>query len=356
MQTLKNHMKLLFAQREQFIHSFHAVNVNVEENTTRLLACARLLMKNQSPFFSCTNINQALIALVQSKELVKTDYMLKLQLYARVQGNAFEVLLGLYRSDNEILKNSAPLFGLLTQSEDTAEAAIDNEPLLRKQLVSYFYRQEYNRITDIANIQKNAYTSLTRLYITVLSDKVVLSPTLLNDFIACHYLQMPLFELYIIRLDEASLTSVVNQLSTNEGNVDLLIKLMALSGYSKFIPFLARYLQNKRYAVDAHHALRILLGNKLDTLIPDYIQFSSKEEQLVDDLCYYGAKILHHWNESLFPSLGARLLSGLPVNKENLDLLLKSGSQAHRRVAALHQTQFPNNGVVYYYSQPGLVL
>jgi len=361
-----HYLEKLLAQRAHFITTFYANRQNVEDNRNRLIASARQLANSHHPFFANHDVNGAVAMLEKGVIIPRDQSLLSLQLYAIVHQKSQATFDCLFQSST-LLSSSlpssrlslhclAPKLALCLQIDDKPLSTGHHETLLNNQLLVCYYRQQFSVIEAFSSEHNGEITLLTRLYLNVFIQPPVSNALLLIDFIQLEYLESELFELYVVSLDVKTLLALVNQLAADQQHIALLIKVMALSGYSRFIPFLARYLQDTSYTANAHHALRILLGDKLDTLIPNYIQFNSDELQRIEDLRYYGAKILHHWDESLLPSLGPRLLSGLPVNKDNLDFLLKSGSQAHRRVAALHQSQFPNNGEVYYYSQPGLVL
>lgn len=351
-----DYMVKLFAQREHFINTFYASKQNVLDNRNRLIACAYQLSKQQHPVFSTLDVNAAVSVLVNDKTYSQQLSLLTLQQYIHIYNNAERVLDALYHHSDSSLLVIAPKLALIKHIEDHSLSALHNEVLLNNQLLVRYYRQQFDQLSAFSNAHRDEVSSLTRLYLQVLNSTPTLNTLLLDDFITKDYLDSELFELYVVSLPEEALFALVNQLSADASHIDLIIKVMGLSGFSRFIPFLARYLQDKNQTLNAHHALRILLGDKLDSLIPHYIQFNSDEKQRIEDLSYYGAKILHHWDESLLPNVGSQLLSGLPINNDNLDFILNASSQVHRRVAALHKTQFPNNGTVFYYSYPEVVL
>lgn len=360
MLLINNYMDELLAQREQFISTFYAFKSNADESRKRLIACTRLLVKKQHPFFAATDVTESLSVLNNSADKSQPQYqatcLLMLQLYALIQQNQQDVAKHLYQDNDPHLQSIAPLFALLMQVEDQPLQIGNNEGLLNNQLLGAFYRRQAPVITKFTAEHHHQVSPLTQLYLAVFADNRALSSELVTDFITCGYLHSHLFELYVVMLDERQLTDVVNHLSSDENNVSLIINVMALSGYSKFIPFLARYLQSKAHTLDAHRALRILMGPSLDSLIPDAIQFESEAQQRVQDFTYYGAKILHYWDKSLIQSLGERVLSGLAVTPKNIDEIWNNGSQIHRRIAALHKTQFADNNSAPYYACPEAVL
>jgi len=347
----------LLAQRKYFITAFYANKQNVVDNRNRLIAAARQLVKIQHPFFANHDVKDAII-LLQQKSIPAQQKVLLLQLYAMIHKSNEEVISCLYHINSSSLIHFAPKLALCLGVVDKQLSITHSEPLLHQQLLVCFYRQQESLLNSFARENNNYFSPLTYLYIDVLTKKRTSDATLLMDFIQLEYLETELFELYIVGLEEEIVLAVVNQLSQREQYITLMLKVMALSGLSRFIPFLARYLQNSVYTLDAHYALRILLGDKLDALIPSYIQFNSDEKQRVIDLRYFGAKILHHWDENLLTSLSTKVLSGVSINQANLYSLLDVGSQAHRRVAALHLTQFPIDRVydAAYYSEPEIIL
>ena len=354
--VLMGYMDELFAQRKHFINTFYANKQSVLDNRNRLIACAYQLAKQQHPVFSNPNADTVLLLLTNDKTYSQSQLFLLLQLYIRVYQNDNLVLDALYQQPESRLQVIAPQLALIQHIDDHPLSALFNERLLNNQLLVRYYQQQFGQISSFFTAHRDDVSFLTRLYLQVLNSLGASTTLLLDDFIANDYLASELFEIYVVSLPEKSLLALVNQLSVDTVYIQLIIKVMGLSGYSRFIPFLARYLQDKTHTLNAYHSLRILLGEKLDLLIPNAIQFNSDEAQRIDDLSYYGAKILHHWDESILPNIGTHLLAGLPINNNNLDVVLNTGSQVHRRVAALHKTQFPNNGAVFYYSRPEVVL
>jgi hypothetical protein len=352
----QDYMDELLAQRAQFIDTFYAVKANADESRTRLIACARLLVKKEHPFFFCADFKAALDVLLLDTQMTKAQQLLMLQLYAVIHQNPQEIVDLVYKSSSVELQNSAPLLALLMGVDDDLLLVNHPETVVNNHLISAFYRHKWSLLSEFSVLYFPTATPLTQLYLKVLVDNKSLSKELITDFIHCDYLHSHLFELYIVRLDERQVTAIVNYLSSDEDNASLIIKVMALSGYSKFIPFLARYLQRKEHTLAAHHALRILLGESLDNFMPDAIQFAAEKMQRIQDFTYYGAKILHYWDSTLLPSVAARILSGQAITPENLATIWLDGSQAHRRVAALHQTQFSQDYSVIYYACPEAVL
>ena len=351
-------MDELFAQREHFINAFYATKQNVDDNRNKLMACAYQLSTQQDSLFFKKDVAVVLSVLTNDKTISETRTLLILQLYIHLYDNAELLIDGLYQDNPTIQQKLAPKLALILGIKDISLSVSYNEDVLNAHLLACYYLQNFEELSDFSQSFFEQVTPLTRLYLDALDTRVISEKLLLNEFIDNDYLNSELFELYVIRLPQDSFVKLIEQLSSNSRSesINVVIKVIGLTGYSQYIPLLARYLQDKSYVLVAHHALRIIMGEGLDKLIPEYIQFNSDEIERVQDLPYYGAKILHHWEIHLASTLPERVLSGLPITEANLDLLLQTGSQVHRRVGALHKTQYPTNSSFFYYSCPEVVL
>ena len=354
-------MNELFAQRKQFIHSFHAVKSNVEQNSLRLHACALTLVKEGDPFFSCYDVDTALQILAKEKELTITQCLLMLQLYNKLHQRPKVLLASLYQSNYQWIVNTAPLFSLLSVIEDNELNIKTDEVVLNQQLLNCLYRRELDAIQQFYERYFTQCSRLTQLYLNVLHHQTPVSVSLISDFIHLEQLTSTLFELYIVKFSLIELQNTITLINDSDRvtplNKDkLIIKIMALSGYADFIPSIARYLQKKDDAFNAHFALRVLLGDKLNEFIPEGIQFNNDETQKLSDLPYYGAKILHHWEISHHSTLPVRLLNGRSINDNSLKYIEQHSSQVHRRIANLHRVQSHTTEPVNYYALPLVVL
>jgi len=354
-------MNELFAQRKQFIHSFHAVKSNVEQNSLHLHACALTLVKEGDPFFSCDDVDTALQVLTKEKELTITQCLLMLQLYNKLHQRPKVLLASLYQSNYQLIVNTAPLFSLLVGIEDDELNIKSDEVILNQQLLNCLYRRESEVIQQFYERHFTQCSPLTQLYLNVLHHQTPVNVSLISDFIYLEQLTTTLFELYIVKLSLTELQESIalvadSNLLTALDKSQLIMKIMALSGYADFIPSIARYLQKKDDAFNAHFALRVLLGDKLNEFIPEGIQFNNDEAQKLSDLPYYGAKILHHWEISLQSTLPLRLLDGRSINDNSLKYIEQHSSQIHRRIANLHRVQSKSIEPVNYYAIPSVVL
>ena len=417
----------LLAQRRVISQNFHSCKKNLDDNTRALMACLCLLRKTKSngqeasiqrTLFLVKNAAELVEAIRENTDFVPDDLLLLLQLILyRQQSLTDEVIRSLGQSADPALQLMAAELALrvgentgknLYLSSGLSAFVKDNFAAYHVCLLGEYYQNtlreavssavnpgESEAWQDISTLEAYivSQTPLSRLYLRVLltaadSTQAFITTTagrreyepqlLLRQFIEHEYLNSHLFEIFIVSLDEAALTRVINYLSTRQEELaadqaqeqsekkspaEHLMFVMALSGYSKFIPFLARYLQQPAYRQQAFTALRLLLGNKLDLFIPLAIQFASDEEQRLTDLGYYGAKILATWQQMLtvnqMPAglqagqeavqgqqteqetgqkgVPPRLFDGLPLTLENIERVLIQGSLLHYRYARLYQ-------------------
>ncbi|WP_137297359.1 hypothetical protein [Psychromonas sp. SP041] len=357
----------LLAQREQYINADYAYKSNVDKNRLQLLACARLLAKKNHAFFAEAQPKTALLALQQDNSYSINQLFLLLQLNATIHNNAGLTLEWLYQCETSEFHPLASKFALLMKVDDLPLSLEHSELTLNNQLLTCYYRQQWPTLHRF-QISNNKVSSLTQLYIAVLQETLQnesqLTTDFITDFIKLDYLNSELFELYVVRLSVEQIGKVVELLSVDTQHTKLIIKVMALSGYSQFIPLLARYLQDKNYTEDAYKSLNILLGDQLALIIPDKVESNSNQSERIEDLTYYGAKILHLYESSLINSLGSRILMGQSISERHLAHVFHFGSQVHRRVASLHFThqepqsknQLLLHNNVEYYAQPEVVL
>ena len=144
-----------------------------------------------------------------------------------------------------------------------------------------------------------------------------------------------IFKIYILSLDEIQLTNLINDLSKDEDNYPLLIAVMGVSGFIKYVPFLAKALFNKAVAKAAFDYLKLMLGDKLAAFMPLALQFESNEQQQYKSLHYYGAKILHLWSQRNTDDYPDKMLSGVAINQKNLNVISTTHSLRHKKHALL---------------------
>lgn len=362
----------LLAKREQFITTDYAFKSNVDKNRLQLLACARLLAKQHHPFFGEAQLNTALLVLQQDKSYSINQRFLQLQLYAVIHDNAALIVKWLYQDETSEFHPLASKLALIMKVDDAPLSVEYSQATFNNQLLTCYYRQQWSTLHHLQMANHNL-PPLTQLYVAVTqeslpneSEQVIECMTsFVTDFIKLNYLNSELFELYVVGLSVKQVEKVIELLSVDTQQTSLIIKVMALSGYSQFIPQLARYLQDKNYTAEAYVSLNILLGEQLALIIPDKVESNSDQSERIEDLIYYGAKILHIYESSLIDLLGSRILMGQSINERKLEYVFHFGSQVHRRVASLHLThQRPHNknqlplmnNDVEYYAKPEVVL
>ncbi|WDE01196.1 hypothetical protein [Thalassomonas actiniarum] len=441
MKEISLYLDELLAQRRVIHQTFYSYQQNLDENNRSLMACLRLLKKvknngaednAQLVLFQAENAAELVEAIRENTRFEADDLLLLLQLMlSRQQALTAEVISALVQCKEHILQLMASQLHLALGVTNEQEPLLPfvlakcNVEAYHICLLAGYYHNTLMKTLSLAvdkreneafgddnelenYIKKQA--PLRRLYLRVLltvatpeiempkiTNQTESEPlVLLKDFVEHEYLNTHLFEIFIVSLDEASLTRVINQLTSWQDNVsapdciqaehsqqsleESLIFAMALSGYSKFIPFLARYLQKPGYTQQAYTGLRLMLGDKLDQFIPLAIQFASDEAQRLTDLSYYGAKILGCWQQLLTVNqapeklqggsevgpeqateqmpvkkeVPARLFNGLPITLDNIKTTFVQGSLLHRRYASLHQKILsPQQRVSHYLSVAG---
>ncbi len=341
----------LMSQRKKFSNAFYAFKQNMDDNSSRLLGCARLLQLDQAHFFSQEDSLLALDIFKEYKELSINYQLLLLQLYAKIHNNFSSLLVNLQESPDPKIRLLSDELILIKGNRGLLPKFSSNSERLQWQLIYCFYADQYEYVLEFVEGADWQDTPINNLYFDLLFSDAHLTSDVLQLFIDLKLLDSHLFELFIVALDEKTLTEVVNKLASDDKYIKLVIKVMYLSGYSKFIPFLASYLQDTKYTLDAYQALRILMGNKLDELIPSDIQFDSDENKQKENLGYYGAKMLHYWDEDFLKLLGPRILSGKAITATNIKSVFKNASQVHRRVASINQIMLSVDDGIPYYSK-----
>ncbi|MCK5817974.1 MAG: hypothetical protein KAH18_01730 [Psychromonas sp.] len=346
----------LMSQRKQFSNGFCSFKQNMDDNSNRLLACARLLRADPDHFFSKKNPLLALDLFKVYEELSNNQQLLLLQVYAKIHNNFTSLLSNLQESPDPKMQLLGDELMLIKGNKGLLKKFSGTSNRLQIQLLYCFYTDQYENVLKLVESEDWEATPVNKLYFNLLFSDTQLQSDLLLLFIDLELLESHLFELFIVALNEKTVTEVVNKLSADDEHVKLIIRVMSLSGYTKFIPFLARYLQDEKYTLCAYHSLRILLGDKLDELIPSDIQFDSDQEKQKSNLAYYGAKMLHYWDSDFLKVFGPCILSGKNRTPLNILNIYKSASQAHRRVASINQIMVNVDDGLHYYAEAEAIL
>ncbi|MBU2870496.1 hypothetical protein [Colwellia sp. E2M01] len=386
----------LIAQRKVLSFNFCCYKESFVDNTQKLVTLAHLIhaQNNNQCILSAQNSTQItdhLQAKYQSKDQYNEHELalvvaLKLIIQPQLQSELLTIMLTSEQAYLPSLSLTvAKLLGnnliftidfineftlpISDVSTDKANEKYQQQVFIQKALFTLYYSKKLMTYLSAALPEYKNYDSrivfaeslsaINWLTIDVLSDNKSDVHRITTEFIQQEYLNSYLFDVFITSLNEHEVTQVVNLLSVDNAFIPYIIHAMALSGYIKFIPFLAQYLQQAPFVSAAHQALRIILGSKLDKLIPLTIQFNNDIEQRQKDLQYYGAKILNAWQQGM-PSIGftfeqqdnKRLLNGIELSIQTAEHVAISGSQWHRYVATLYQQQA--GATVYCYNAHAL--
>tara|TARA_R110002050_G_scaffold67065_5_gene145333 strand:+ start:204 stop:1421 length:1218 start_codon:yes stop_codon:yes gene_type:complete len=390
MDELTVQLAQLMAQRNVLSFNFCCYKDNMVNNTQKLLTIARLIQQenNNQCILSAQNVEQITkhingdhhysddeLALVIALKLMLAP-SLQHQLLPRYLNSAQPQLQSLALAIAKLLGNDLIITLDFTQATkcfftEKSNKRFPQQAFIQQVLFHLYYHKtlndylnemmsEYKNKKDSLHFENNL-SSLSWLTVNVLSGcqntgTVLSTGSVTNNrfdvqaiaaqFIQHDYMHSTLFDVYISSLNEHQITQLVNQLSVDKSFIPYIIHVMGISGYAKFIPFLAQYLQTEGFVLAAYQALRLLLGNKLDALIPLAVQFNSDIDKRQKDLRYYGAKILYAWQQGLsylgviFEHDDKRILNGTVLTAQSVEKILLSGSQWHQRVAMLYKLQW----------------
>jgi len=207
--------------------------------------------------------------------------------------------------------------------------------VLQHHFINLFVMGRHRELMHYQQVNHNTESSESQLYLQILMKGSLTPRAVLNQILHHDLLSKDIFKIFILSLDEIQLTHLVNDLSTDDENYSLMISVMGLSSFSKFVPFLAEALFNADNAEYAFDYLKLMLGDKLSEFIPLAMQFDSNAQQRIQSFHYYGAKVLHLWTLRDKSHFSDHMLSGMPVNQENLRQIYKSHSLRHQKHAAL---------------------
>ena len=333
MNELIDKLNNLLAQRVYLTQNFYSYNINIDENTQRIDACLRLLKQagtsTEIPFLLTQDSRDIYQGIASCAYCGKELLLILHRLFNQDKQQQHDLLDTLYQTSNtldQILALNLALYShqklKFTLPEDTSST------LFQQYLLYCFY-------TDTPTIPSTPILDdLSQLYYKVLNEPQD-SIAIADCFVTLNYVDSQLFDIFILSLSESSLIKVINFFSTKAEYIRIFIAVIAISGYGKCIPLLAYYMQEACYTQSAFNALKLLLGEQLDHIIPLNLQLLSDDEQRIAALRDYGVKIKDSANDKMTTWLTTRLLNGLPTNKEQLNKTYSSASQLHRRYANL---------------------
>ncbi|WP_394203305.1 hypothetical protein [Shewanella waksmanii] len=335
---------------------------NLDDNTQALATCVELLNdvpNNEQHILAAKTAEQLVVYLGDSdnkltKELdyEQADLQIILQLVALANWPTnspqfSELIHRLYQSELPELTCLAPRCCLfLGQHFAPVEfpLALAQQPVLFNQHLLYrFYHRCLSESDIQAYRQQFSLSPLTELYLDVLSYRGQNFIKIVRKFIELEYMDSHLFEVFVTSLPELEASKLVNMLSGEERHIAFVIKTMALTGYCKFIPYLARYMMTVEQGQAAFIAIRLILGSKLDHFIPLEVQFDSDEQALPQHWQYYGAKLLDAWQTQSVDLIHNQLLDGQTITMANIDNIIITTSRHHRKYALLHRKRLKPN-------------
>jgi len=346
MNNLSEQFDELLAQRSQMLTTYYSFKANVDENAKQLLLCMRLLSKSNAKagaLFTAETADE-LNTFVNSehgysRKALICALQVKLLLHRKLQSSFLSMLM---QSEELNIQSLAPELALFISADAHSRLVLalpskSDEKLYNRYLLSLFYHNQLVAYLTSTKYNAKQLSPLSHLYIKVLSSDYKNSYEVLDLFIKLNYLESPLFEIFIVSLDEQGVTKVVNFFSSNIKLTTYALKCMALSGYSKFIPYLAHSLQQEALSLEAFHGLKLMLGDNLNQFIPQKLQFESDEEQRMKNFPAYGEKIVAAWKSKIAIFKQAKILNGMAIDVSTVDTLLNDASQQHRYFANLHK-------------------
>ncbi|NCO69961.1 MULTISPECIES: hypothetical protein [Shewanella] len=345
---------LLLAQRQVMLSSFQCMPKNIEDNTQSLTVILKMIQQKKDPNWPllCANTQEQIVdAFETDVQFSPTDKVvilsLLLQLHYKAQPTAqSHIVEALFASSLVDASQYSPAFALMAsqlQFDKVSFTASNKTPeQIQQYILLCIYRGKRLKRNDGINSLNIPRSSLTSLYIEMLMSSINEPIELYGLFSQLDYCHSALFEVFIISLDEAILTKVFNLMSQNVDLTLRVIELMGYSGFSKFVPFLARAMQQPNQTLVAFSALRTILGPELDQSVPYQWQFEEDEAERCEYLQFYSAKLLHRWMLLALKMPEVRLINGIEVNPASIDKIIRYSSPVHQRIAYLHKLRLNN--------------
>lgn len=343
--TKVEQFKELLAQRRQMLSAFYSFKQNVDDNTKQLLLYMSLLSKQkpaENCLFTATTAGEIFNFIQNDHGYNNADLLcalqLKLHLNKELHKPLFVSLMSSKESNIQALASELCLFLSTNSLQNLVISFCPSEyELLHNQcLLSLYYHQQLVAYINSAHFSLNKLSVLNKLYLAVLANNNMNCYEVLNQFIELNYVDSHLFEIFIISLDETEVTKVINKMSADDNLISVVIKSMSCSGYRKFILFLGHFLHDPKNTLFAFNGLKLMLGDKLDQLIPLDVQLDSNEAQRTKALSYYGAKIISAWNNNNDIFSATQMINGMKIGRATIENTLQNGSQQHRYFANIH--------------------
>lgn len=325
----------ILTHRVMMLNTYYCHPSNVRQNQRQLALLSRLIrQRNLPPSLFCSQSVDDLLSSVQSQQLFNHsqiyDVLPLILSQSEIDVHAF------VRSAYTIPELQPLAFYLIyyfeLEFEHFQHLSISDEHI-QSYLMALYFSGSFTLLMRFCDLKQSKMP--LSLYADVCqNDKSAL--LLLDRFEEYKLLDSTLFILFVLAQDEMTLTSIINKISLNEQHQVLMIKLMGASGYSKFIPFLAQALFKDELVSAAYDALKMQLGDLLDAFIPLSFQSESDEKKRCSSLQYYGAKLLHAWQQRQPDEFAPKMFAGLPYCTQNLHTTIQHSSDRHGKWAALH--------------------
>ncbi|GGQ19444.1 hypothetical protein [Shewanella litoralis] len=352
--NLIDSFNLLLAQRQVMLSSFQCMPKNVEDNTQSLLVILNMIQQKNDiawPLLNAKNRSEIIDAFVTDKryslidKVVILPLLLKIHLKNQVleQVNIIQTLFASHLLDTGQCGSTFAFMASQLEFDKVNFTASNKTPEQIQQYILFcIYQGKRLKRTDGIDTPHSSRSTLTSLYLEMLMINIHDPLKIYRLFSELDYCHSALFEVFITSLDEPMVTQVFNLMSQNTDLTLRVIELMGYSGFSQFVPFLARAMQQPTQTLIAFRSLRTILGAELDQAVPYQWQFEEDEAERCEYLQFYSAKLLHRWM-LLAPKIPeVRLINGIEVNVASIDKIINNSSPVHQKVAFLHKLRLKN--------------
>ncbi|GGP73182.1 hypothetical protein [Shewanella ulleungensis] len=352
--NLIDSFNLLLAQRQVMLSSFQCMPKNIEDNTQSLTVILNMIQQKNDgawPLLNAKTNDEIVNAFETDQHYTLIDRLVILTLLLQIHFKSqpteqSKIIQALFASTMINASESQSSLALMasqlhfdkvnfTASNKTAEQ-------IQQYILFCIYRGKRLKRADGIDSLNISRSSITSLYIEMLMTHINQPLKLYGLFVELEYCHSALFEVFMTSLGEETVTQIFNQMSQHTDFTLRVIELMGLSGFSKFVPFLARAMQQPNQTLIAFRALRTILGPELDQAVPYQWQFEEDEVERCEYLQFYSAKLLHRWM-LLAPKMPeVRLINGIEVNIASIDKIISHSSPVHQHVAFLHKLRLKN--------------
>ncbi|UJF20497.1 hypothetical protein [Shewanella sp. OMA3-2] len=347
--SLLESFDFLLAQRQILLSSFQCVPKNLEDNTQSLLVTLKMLLQQgvvSLPLLNAKTPTDFVSALEGEtkysieNQLVIVQLLLQLH-YKHAPDEQVNIFQKLFENSAVNSAKYLPYLALIASQQNIDKIPFSTTNKMSVQIHQYLlfclYRGKRLKRKEGADVLDISMTPMTTLYIEMLMDTPKEPLMLYADFVELALCNSALFDIFITSLEETMLTQIVNLMSQDNVMGDRVIELMGYSGFSKFVPFLARAMQQPAQTLVAFKALRTILGPELDHAVPYQWQFEDDQSKRCEYLQFYSAKLLNRWL-LLAPKMpNVRMINGIEVGIETIDKIMSHSSPVHQHAARLHK-------------------